>query len=196
MEHKTFHGDITPKDISKALIAYFHRGNYQVQQIGDGKNIIVQIASHRIPSSGGQTSIGVSIQEFEDGVMVQIGKQSWMGIAASLGKTALSAIRNPLSLLGRIDDVAQDIESLTIRDEIWAVITQTANNLGAGQELSERLRKYVCDFCDTPNPIGEPHCIGCGAPLGGIQPQTCSFCGFIVTNNEIICPNCKQVRFR
>jgi hypothetical protein len=192
MEHKTFHGNITPKDISTALIAYFHRGNYRVQQIGDGKNIIVQIASHQNPTSGGLTSIGISLQEFEDGVMVQIGKQSWMGIAASLGQTALSAIRNPLSLLGRIDDVAQDIESLSIRDEIWSVINQTAHNLGAGFELSERLRKYVCDYCNTPNPPGESHCIACGAPLGGIQPQTCSNCGFIVTNGESICPNCKH----
>jgi hypothetical protein len=126
MEHKTFHGNITPRDISKALIGHFHRGNYQVQQIGEGDNIIVQIASIRNASSGGLTSIGISVQKFEDGVMIQIGKQSWMGIAASLGKTALSAIRNPLSLLGRIDDVAQDIESLSIRDEIWSIINQTA----------------------------------------------------------------------
>lgn len=196
MEHKTFHGNIKPKDVSRAIIAHFHRGNYRVQQIGDDDNIIVQIASLRNPTSGGLTSIGISIQEFEDGVMVQIGKQSWMGIAASLGKTALSAIRNPLSILGRIDDVAQDIESLSIRDEIWAVINQTAASLGASHELSERLRKYICNYCDTPNPTGESHCIACGAPLGGIQPQTCSYCGFIITNDENICPNCKQIRFR
>ena len=196
MDHKTYHGNITPKDVSKALIAHFHRGNYRVQQIGDGDNVIVQIASVRNATSGGQTSVGISIQKFEDGVMVQIGKQSWMGIAASLGKTALTAIRNPLSILGRIDDIAQDIESLSIRDEIWSIINQTANNLGASHELSTRLRKYICDYCDTPNPIGEAHCIGCGAPLGGIQPQSCSYCGFIITNDENFCPNCKQIRFR
>jgi len=195
MDQKTFHGNITPADISKALIAYFHRGNYRVQQIGNGDNVIIQIASIFNAGSGGQTSIGVSVQKFEDGVMVQIGKQSWMGIAASLGKTALSAIRNPLSLLGRIDDVAQDIESLSIRDEIWSVINQTAYNLGAGFELSERLKRYVCDYCDTPNPVGESSCVACGAPLGSIQPRTCKFCGYIVASNESICPNCKKPNF-
>jgi hypothetical protein len=195
MEHKTFHGNITPRDISKALIGHFHRGNYQVQQIGEGDNIIVQIASIRNASSGGLTSIGISVQKFEDGVMIQIGKQSWMGIAASLGKTALSAIRNPLSLLGRIDDVAQDIESLSIRDEIWSIINQTAYSLGASFELSERLRRYICNYCDTPNPVGESSCIACGAPLGGIQPKSCRFCGYIVTNNEKICPNCKKPNY-
>lgn len=196
MDYKTFHGNITPKDVSNALIAHFHRGNYRVQQIGDSDNVIVQIASVRNATSGGQTSVGISIQKFEDGVMIQIGKQSWMGIAASLGITALTAIRNPLSILGRIDDIAQDIESLSIRDEIWSIINQTANNLGASHELSTRLRKYICDYCDTPNPIGESHCIACGAPLGGIQPQSCSNCGFIITNDENFCPNCKQIRFR
>ena len=176
MEYKTFHGNITPKDISKALIGHFHRGNYRVQQIGEGDNIIIQIASIKNASSGGQTAIGVSIQKFEEGVMIQIGKQSWMGIAASLGLTALSAIRNPLSFLGRIDDLAQDIESLSLRDEIWSVINMTAKNLGAGFELSERLKRYICDYCDTPNPVGESRCIACGAPLAGIQPRTCRFC--------------------
>ena len=195
MDHKTFHGNISPVDISKALIAHFHRGNYRVQQIGSGENIIIQIASIFNAQSGGQTSIGVSVQKFEDGVMVQIGKQSWMGIAASLGKTALSAIRNPLSLLSRIDDVAQDIESISIRDEIWSVINQTAYNLGASFELSERLKRYVCDYCDTPNPVGESSCISCGAPLGSIQPKTCKYCGYIVTSDESICPNCKKPNF-
>lgn len=195
MEHKTFHGNITPRDVSKGLFAHFNRGNYRVQQIGEGDNIIVQFASIRNATSGGLTSIGISVQKFEDGVMVQIGKQSWMGIAASLGKTALSAIRNPLSLLGRIDDVAQDIESLSIRDEIWSVINQIAYNLGASFELSERLRRYICNYCDTPNPIGESRCIACGAPLGAIQPKSCRFCGYIVTNKETICPNCKKPNY-
>jgi hypothetical protein len=192
MEHKTFHGNITPKDISKALFGYFNRGNYRVQQIGEGENIIVQIASIFNATSGGQTSIGVSVQKFEDGVIVQIGKQSWMGIAASLGFTALNAIRNPLTLLSRIDDVAQDIESISIRDEIWSVINQTAANLGASFELSERLKRYVCQYCDTPNPIGESSCIACGAPLGSIQPKTCNNCGYIIGNADLVCPNCKN----
>ena len=195
MEHKTFHGNIKPQDISESIIAHFNRGNYRVQQIGSGENIIIQIASIMNASSGGQTSIGISVQKFEDGIMVQIGKQSWMGIAASLGKTALNAIHNPLSLLGRIDDVAQDIESLSIRDEIWSVINQTAYNLGAGFELSERLKRYVCNYCDTPNPIGESRCIACGAPLGGVQPKTCRHCGYIVTSTERVCPNCKKPLF-
>lgn len=192
MDQKTYHGKISPQDFSRALFAHFHRGNLRVQQIGEGKKLIVQIATRNNPTSGGQTAIGVSLQKVEDGVMVQIGKQAWGGVAASLGFSALTAFRNPLSLLSRIDDIAQDIENIQIRDEIWDIIEITAKNLGAGFALSERLRKYICEYCDTPNPTGESHCIACGAPLGGIQPITCRSCGYVVLRNEKHCPNCAK----
>ncbi len=101
MDQKTYHGKITPQDFSRGLFAHFHRGNLKVQQIGEGEKIIVQIATRNNPASGGQTAIGVSLQTVEDGVMVQIGKQTWGGVAASLGFSALTAFRNPLSLLSR-----------------------------------------------------------------------------------------------
>jgi predicted amidophosphoribosyltransferase len=50
----------------------------------------------------------------------------------------------------------------------------------------------VCEYCLTANPVGEPSCIACGAPLGEAQPRTCLNCGFVVRMNESICPNCKQ----
>ncbi|PKO18368.1 MAG: hypothetical protein CVU39_02720 [Chloroflexi bacterium HGW-Chloroflexi-10] len=190
MEQRTYHGKITPKDFTRELVAHFHRGNMQVQQVGDGEKIVVQIATRSQISSGGQTAIGVSLQKVEDGVMVQIGKQAWLGIAASLGFTAIAALRNPLSLLNRIDDLAQDIESLSLNEEIWGVVEKTAQHLGAGFELSERLKRYVCNYCDTPNPGGESSCIACGAPLGAIQPKTCRFCGYVVNRDEKYCPNC------
>lgn len=195
MEQKVYHGAIEPKDFSRSIFAHFHRGNLQVQQIGEGEKIVLQIASRKNVSSGGQTALTISIQKVVDGVMVQMGKQAWLGVAASLGFSALFAIRNPLNLLGRLDDIAQDIENLQLKDEVWDIIEITANNLGAGFDLSERLKKYVCEYCNTPNPVGEPSCIACGAPLGNIQPTTCLSCGYIIKNNETICPNCgKRIR--
>lgn len=195
MVQKTYYGKFTPEDFTRSLIAQFHRGNLRVQQIGDGEKVVVQVASNDLTNSGGKTAIGISLQKVEDGVMVQVGKQAWFSIAASLGLSAISVLRNPLNILGRIDDIAQDIENLQLKDEIWEVIDITANNLGAGFELSERLRRYICDYCDTPNPIGELHCIACGAPLGSIQPQTCKYCGYVITKDEKFCPNCKKLTF-
>jgi hypothetical protein len=189
---RIYHGNIKPSDLARDLISHFNRGNYRVQQIGRDPKIAIQIATHQFSQSGGQTALTVTIHQVEDGISVQVGKQAWLGVAASLGVTALSALRNPLSLLRRIDDLAQDIESLQLDEDIWEVIEYAARQHGLGKALSDRLRRYRCPYCSTANPPGESNCIACGAPLGDIQPQTCSNCGFVVTSLETVCPNCNQ----
>ncbi len=191
MEQRIFHGEITPDDLADALVGEFDKGNWRAQKLGNDKHTVVQIATSEYPASGGQTALAVTLRTVEDGVAIQIGKQSWFGVAASLGQTALSAIRNPWSLLERLDDLAQDVESLKLSEEVWDVLERTAGAIGASFELSERLRRMVCDYCLTANPVGEPSCIACGAPLGRSQPSTCPNCGFVVKMGEAICPNCK-----
>ena len=192
MNQRIYHGNIDPKDLATALMGHFNRGNWRVQQVGDSNKLVVQIATHDRPASGGQTALSVIVQRVEDGVSVQIGQQAWLGVAASLGVSAISVLRNPLSLLNRLDDIAQDIENLQLYDEVWRVIEGTTRMLGTTQQLSERLRRITCEYCRTANPVGEPHCIACGAPLGDSQPRTCLNCGFVVYRNEAVCPNCKR----
>jgi len=192
MDQRIFHGNISPADFARNLIANFNRGNLQVQQIGSGSHLAVQIASRQMVSSGGKTALSIDIQTVQDGVSVQVSKQEWMGMAASLGYSALAALVNPLNLLSRLDDIAQDIESFQLTDEVWRVIESSAHAQGAGFELSERLRRIVCEYCGSANPVGQSNCIACGAPLGGTQPRVCKHCGYVITTNENICPNCKQ----
>ncbi|MDX9864811.1 MAG: zinc ribbon domain-containing protein [Anaerolineaceae bacterium] len=192
MNQQIYHGSLTPANLSRSLIAHFSRGNYQVRKFGSPEETVVQVSTIARPSSGGQTSLNISIQSVEDGVMVTVGKQAVFGVAASLGVSALAAIRNPLSLLGRLDDIAQDIESLQLSDDIWQVIEATVKDFGASLELSEKLRRIECAYCATANPVGQPSCIMCGAPLGNMQPATCRHCGFVIAKNTAICPNCKN----
>ncbi len=190
MEQRIFHGQFQNIDLAKAIIGRFNHGTMQVQQLGSGDVIAVQIATSPNASSGGKTALSVVLQNVEDGVSVQIGEQAWLGVAASLGVTAISALRNPLSLLNRLDDIAQDIENIDLADELWQTIEMTAKSLGSGYQLSDRLNKYICDYCNTPNPKGQPKCISCGAPLGDIQPETCKNCGYVINADDSICPNC------
>jgi RNA polymerase subunit RPABC4/transcription elongation factor Spt4 len=190
MEPRIFHGDLSPINVAHALVARFNRGNLRVQQIGDPNQLVVQIATSQGAVSGGQTALTVMLQKVEDGVAVQIGKQAWLGVAASLGMTAFALLRNPLYILSRLDDLAQDIESLQLSDEVWQTVEETARAAGASFELSERLRRLVCAYCKTANPVGESNCIACGAPLGEVQPHTCPHCGFVIKTDESLCPNC------
>jgi hypothetical protein len=192
MEQRIYHGNLSPSDFSETLISHFNRGNLRAQQLGDDDRVIVQIGTRPGAMAGGDTTVSVILQKVEDGVAVQIGQQAWMGIAASLGTTALAAMRNPFNLLGRLDDLAQDIQNLQINEQVWQAIDEVARAAGASTELSNRLRRTVCPYCSTANPVGEPSCIACGAPLGEVQPRTCPNCGFVIKNNEAICPNCKQ----
>jgi len=190
MINKIYHGEISPDDIARDLIASFNRGNYLAQVVRSGETTVVQVATRQFQTSGGQTAITVAITSVEDGIAVQLGQQAWMGVAASLGQTVFSVLRNPFSLLYRLDDVAQDIESLQLTDEIWNVIDRTAATKQATQELSAKLRRIVCHYCNSANLVGASNCDACGAPLGEVQPTTCTNCGFVIHNSDAKCPNC------
>lgn len=192
MERKIFHGLIKPVDIAQALLGEFNQGNLRAQTIGQSDRMIVQVGTRPGAMSGGQTAMTVTIQTLEEGIMVELGQQAWMGVAASLGMSALAALKNPFSLLGRLDDIAQDLENLNLRDRVWQVISQAARAAGASAELSENLRRTTCEYCHVSNPVGEPSCIACGAPLGKAQPNTCKNCGYVVKANEKTCPNCRK----
>jgi uncharacterized paraquat-inducible protein A len=192
MDRRIFHGNISPTEVACALEAEFNQGNTQTQMIGESNNLTVQIASSQWSHSGGKTALTVNIQKVEDGIMVELGQQQMLGLAASLGQTAIAAMINPLNLLSRLDDIAQDVSNLQLNDKVWQVIARVAGEAGANQQLSERLSRITCEYCGAANPVGEATCLACGAPLGKDQPKTCNKCGYVLVRDENFCPNCGQ----
>ncbi len=190
MEQRFLHGDLQPEALAQALLAEFNRGNLRAQAVHQGDGVAVQIATRPGSQSGGQTALTVTFQKAPDGVMIRLGQQDWLGTAASLGQTTIAALINPWNLLGRLDDIAQDVANLQLTERVWNEIDRAARAAGASYELSDRLKRVTCAYCGVANPIGEAACIACGAPLGDAQPGTCPKCGFVVTASEIRCPNC------
>ncbi len=190
MTPRIYYGNLQPAQIAQDLEAAFQRGNYIVQRFGNPDQMAVQIATRRDRQAGGQTALTVTIEKVKDGVSILVGNQNWLGLAASLGMTALSALRNPLRLLGRLDDIAQDLESAQLEDSVWQVINATARQSGAGHALSDRLRQMICPFCRSGNAVGSGRCAACGAPLGEEQPRPCPKCGFVSKPHELRCQNC------
>ena len=192
MEQHIFHGNITPMDIANRLVAEFNQGNLRTQIVGNNDNLTIQISTNQMSRSGGKTAISINIQTITDGVMIQVGQQQWLGVAASLGQTAIFTLLNPINLLGRLDDIAQDIENLQITEKIWQTINRTVALAGAGTKLTDKLTRLTCDYCSTANEVGNSNCIACGAPLGDEHPTTCRNCGWVVNKNDKYCPNCNQ----
>lgn len=189
MEHKNYYGSIEPEDVATVLISQFNRGAYRVYKRGKGDQLAIQIASNDA-NTGGQTALTVVVQKVEDGISMKIGQQALFGVAASLGYSLFTALKNPWNLLGRLDDIAVDIESLQLTQQVWDCVDSYARTVGASQQLSERLRRLECDYCGTANVVGASNCIACGAPLGSQQPKTCPKCGYVFKPNETVCPNC------
>ncbi len=191
MSTRIYHGDFSPEDLAASLVAAFHHNNYQVQKYGKPNQLAVQIATSKSRRAGGRTALTANLMRVPDGVSVSLSNQVWLGLAASFGMTALTALRNPLSLFNRLDDIAQDIESVQLEEKVWAILDGTARQLGTGFVLSSRLNRTVCPYCMTANKVAAGRCIACGAPLGSVQPKTCRNCGFVTQQEESTCPNCR-----
>jgi hypothetical protein len=190
MKSKIYHGDLKLDQTAAALGAFFNRGALTSEVTVDGDQAVVQIHSAPGYQSGGATHLGVSLRQGGDRLEVTVGDQGIFGLAGSLGASALLGLLNPWNLLGRIDDIAQDIEHLTLEDQVWAVLDKLAKEAGASQRLSERLQRLTCAYCGVANKVGDGNCQACGAPLGEIQPKTCPRCGYLVFRDEPKCPKC------
>lgn len=190
MEQRFFHGEISPESLAQSLAAEFDQGSLRAQIVGDTERLAVQIGTRYGARSGGTTALTVSIEKAPDGILVRMSQQEWLGTAASLGRATIAALMNPWTLLGNLDDIAQDVENMQLTTRVWTAIDAAARAHGASQQLSARLARLTCEYCGVANPVGEAACIACGAPLGKAQPTTCPNCGFVVQLDEVRCPNC------
>jgi len=190
MKSKIYHGDLKLEEVASTLASFFNRGALSSSASVEGERAFVQIGTRAGHSSGGRTDIGVALRQIDGRLEAQVGDQSVLSLAGSLGASALLAWLNPLNLLGRLDDIAVDIENLTLEDQVWKVLDRIAADGGASQQLGKRLLRMVCSYCRTANKVGEGRCVACGAPLGDVQPVGCPNCGFVMLNDEKVCPNC------
>ncbi len=190
MDQRTYHGTIDCEELAKALVATFDAGNLRAQRVGSPERQMVQIATREWRGSGGQAALTVTITKIADGVTVALGQHEWVGAAASLMQTGLMALINPVSLISRIDDIAQDVNSFSLPTQVWDAVDRYSRSVGAAMTISERLRSVACPYCGVANNVGEGSCSACGAPLGDVQPRACPRCGNVMNARSKFCDNC------
>jgi hypothetical protein len=189
MEQRTYHGDLDPDEMANALIAQFNQGGTAAQRLGHGDRAIVQIGTldryRRV-----ENALTVTISRTPDGTSVSLGQQQWLDAAADLAQAGLGALFNPLSLLGKLDEVARDVSSFSLPQQVWETVDKYCQGVGAGLGGSPQTMAIACAYCGVANHPGAPTCVGCGAPLGQVQPVYCPKCGQVAPHGTKICARC------
>ena len=190
-QQKTYRGEIDPAGLADALIARFNHGDLMAQKVmGQEGHLMVQIATRELGWGAARSALSVGIAPVEGGVRVTVGEQRWLDAAASLALTGLGALVNPLSLLGRIDDIARDVGKLTLPDQVWSAVEHYCDSVGAQLGLSEKQLVVACAYCGVGNPVGAGKCSACGGSLAEVQPVACPNCGFVVPREARFCSRC------
>ncbi|MBN1179086.1 MAG: zinc ribbon domain-containing protein [Anaerolineae bacterium] len=190
MDQRTYRGDIDPGGLADALVLQFNTRDLKAQKVGQREHLLVQIATRDWGWGGPQSALTVGIARVEGGVQVSLGQERWLGAVADLAQTGLQALVNPLSLIGRLDDVARSVSGLTLPQQVWDAVEHYCDSVGASLGMSVEETIVTCPYCGVGNPIGAPKCSACGAPLGDAQPVACARCGLLNNPESNFCVRC------
>jgi len=190
-QQRTYRGNIDAMGLARVLVARFDRGDMMSQLVtGQEGHVMVQIAVRDYGWGAARSALSVGIAPVAEGVRVTLGQQRWLDAAASLAITGLAALVNPLSLLGRIDDIARDVGKLTLPDQVWGAVEHYCESVGAQLGLAEKQLMVTCAYCGVGNSVGAKTCSACGGSLAAVQPVACPKCGFVVPRDALYCARC------
>ncbi len=190
MERRTYRGKIEPEGLADALVVQFNHRDLKAQRVGRGDHVLVQIATRDWGWGGPQSALTVGIARIEGGIEVSLGQERWLGAVADLAQTGLMALVNPISLIGRMDDIARSVSGLTLPQRVWEAVEHYCESVGASLGLTADETVVSCPYCGVGNPIGAPKCSACGAPLGEAQPVSCPRCGRLTNREARFCTRC------
>lgn len=186
MEQRTYHGKVTPQELAAVLLARFNTEAMTATMAGTGDRIVVNVSASSVV--GGPCSLSVGLSPAPTGVTVTVGPHNILGVAADLLETGLKALINPITLIGEIADVAQDLQRLTLPQQVWETIDHYCQSVGAS--LVPEPSGVTCPYCGVISPLGTGQCPSCGAPLGEYQPVACPKCGKLLPRTTRFCTRC------
>jgi hypothetical protein len=189
MEQRTYHGDLDPDEIANALMARFNQGSVIAQRLSQGDRVLVQVGT-RDRHNRIENALTIAISKSPDGVNVAVGDQQLLDAAADLAQAGLGALFNPLSLLGNLGEIASDVSSFSLPQQVWETVDKYCRSVGATVGGAAQHMTITCPYCSVANPVGAPTCSGCGAPLGDAQPIYCPRCGQAAPHDAKSCSRC------
>ncbi len=192
MQRRTYRGEsLTAHGLAQALVTRFNVGQIMAQAQGPDDHLIVQIAS-RERDRGGQVraALTISIIQVDNAVEVSLGEQQWLGPAADILQAGLRGWFRPMTLLGEIASMADDVQTLQLPDQVWEAVDHYVESVGAKLGLAEEEKMVACPFCGVGNPVGVGQCSACGGSLATVQPKACPQCGKLSPAGAAFCMRC------
>ena len=190
MQRRTYRGqEASARDLADALVTRFNDGRLVAHANGPDDHIIVQIVAREMRRRA-RAALTIAIIQHEDAIEVSLGEHQWLGPAADIAESALRGWFRPMSLLGEIAEIADDLQTLQLPQQVWEAVDHYMESAGAKLGLAEDHKLVACPFCGVGNPVGEGQCSACGGSLVSVQPRTCPECGKIVPQNAVFCHRC------
>jgi len=191
LETRTYHGPATARGLAEALLTAFNQGHLIAQANGDDDPMIVQIASREMDRRGQvRAALTVTIARQDDALEVSLGEHQWLGAAADLVQAGLFGWFRPLSLLGSISSMSDDLKTLALPTEVWKAIDAHIESVGATLGMAADLKMVACPYCGVGNPVGVGQCSACGGSLAKAQPKSCPQCGKASPALAAFCARC------
>ena len=190
-EQRAYHGDLEPKELARALVMRFDGHETRAHWMeGEAGRAVVQIQSRQVERGDPATAVTVHVAPTKTGITVSVSEQRLLSVAADMAKSGVQAWRNPLRLLGELDDIARNVRWLGMRAEVWSAVDEYCRAQGSARGAAGLLMNVVCPYCGTSNDVGAHNCQACSAPLAEAQPVVCGRCGFLNSPDIKVCVNC------
>ncbi|NDJ52728.1 MAG: zinc ribbon domain-containing protein [Chloroflexi bacterium] len=170
MSERTYTGKISAVGLADNLIHTFTTGHLMARyRVREQQFVDLQIRS-RESDRGGQwrTVLTMTFTQRTDGIHVDIADHNWVGSATDLLSEGARSFRNPMRLLGRLNDVVEDVQTLQLPQQVWLAIEAYVEKALLNPDLPQDY--VVCPYCNTPNEIGVLVCPACGGSLADVQP--------------------------
>jgi hypothetical protein len=208
MEQRVYRGNARPNDLADYLVQHYEQQRHiQVQKLGQGDTVMVQIGAGRHPDRvRGALTIGIAPLPDSSGVVITMGQQQWLG--PDFGRTVtgslIGAMFTPWALFSLIWPLSDMASSMSLPQDIWNTIDMYCTSAGATLAGSQQMGGVPCAYCGMMNPAGATTCATCGhaltppppPPQGGIltatqseqapQPAT----GPTTRLEGAVCPSC------
>ena len=176
MEQRLYHGNVTPKGLADYLEQHYEaQRRMQVQQLGQGDHLLVQIGEGRSPDRvRGAITVGIGPAPDSDGIAVTMGQQQWLGkdFGGNVAGSLVGALFTPWALFGLIWPLSQIASSMGLPQDIWNMIELYCTSAGATLAGTAQMSGVPCPHCGMMNPRDTTTCISCGQPLPTAAPAT------------------------